>query len=360
MLTAAAAAMGKNAHVTIGNYGNYPTLWPVIVGLASASKTSPSAFFIDPFDEYDELAEKTYNAELAEWISNGRKGPEPKLHQKIIGATTDEALLQTLADNGGTGFLYLDEFATMAGSWGRYAKNGNTQIIGQLESIFSQRLTKASTKTRGHAIIRKPVLNMFATTQPTTWARVMRPILADNGGLFERILPVFVSRQKGKRSGHTISEQSRQAWREYIDKLLHMQPVEVSEHPAAAEWRTKAEDFWQQCGECAEEAEPNQLGEVQGSIYLKASYTLYRLALIVAVLNGESIITAPTMRFAAECTQFFVNNQIVAAIKLLHPEQKIGNAQVVPYLVQVIGHKPVDVAKFLGISRSAVSQIMAK
>lgn len=338
MITAAAAAMGKNAHATIGNYGNYASLWPVIIGLTSASKSDPASFFIEPLEKADEQAENTYNAELAEWINNGRKGQEPKLHQKIIGVTTDEAMLQILADNNGAGFLYLDEFATMAGSWGRYAKNGNTQIIGILESIFSQKNTKVSTKTHGTTTIRKPVLNLFATTQPTTWARVMRPILADNGGLFERVLPVFVSRQKGKRNRHTISEQSRMVWREYVDRLLHLPATELSEHPSAAEWRIKAEDYWRQRAEIVEEEERNQLGEVQGSIYLKASYTLYRVALIVAVLNGDTVISAPTMRYAAECCQFFVNNQQKAAMMLLKPEQQGLNKT--ETLRQLLAHYP--------------------
>lgn len=338
MITAAAAAMGKNAHATIGNYGNYASLWPVIIGLTSASKSDPASFFIEPLEKADEQAENTYNAELAEWINNGRKGQEPKLHQKIIGVTTDEAMLQILADNNGAGFLYLDEFATMAGSWGRYAKNGNTQIIGILESIFSQKNTKVSTKTHGTTTIRKPVLSLFATTQPTTWARVMRPILADNGGLFERVLPVFVSRQKGKRNRHTISEQSRMVWREYVDRLLHLPAAELSEHPSAAEWRIKAEDYWRQRAEIVEEEERNQLGEVQGSIYLKASYTLYRVALIVAVLNGDTVISAPTMRYAAECCQFFVNNQQKAAMMLLKPEQQGLNKT--ETLRQLLAHYP--------------------
>jgi len=338
MITAAAAAMGKNAHATIGNYGNYASLWPVIIGLTSASKSDPASFFIEPLEKADEQAENTYNAELAEWINNGRKGQEPKLHQKIIGVTTDEAMLQILADNNGAGFLYLDEFATMAGSWGRYAKNGNTQIIGILESIFSQKNTKVSTKTHGTTTIRKPVLSLFATTQPTTWARVMRPILADNGGLFERVLPVFVSRQKGKRNRHTISEQSRMVWREYVDRLLHLPATELSEHPSAAEWRIKAEDYWRQRAEIVEEEERNQLGEVQGSIYLKASYTLYRVALIVAVLNGDTVISAPTMRYAAECCQFFVNNQQKAAMMLLKPEQQGLNKT--ETLRQLLAHYP--------------------
>lgn len=338
MLTAAAAAMGKNAHATIGIYGNYASLWPVIIGLTSASKSAPSAFFIEPLEKYDEQAENTYNAELAEWIKNGRKGQGPKLHQKIIGVTTDEAMLQILADNNGAGFLYLDEFATMAGSWGRYAKNGNSQIIGILESIFSQKNTPISTKAHGTATIRKPVLNLFATTQPTTWARVMRPILADNGGLFERVLPVFVSRQKGKRNRHTISEQSRRIWRECIDGLLHLPVTLMSEHPSAAEWRIKAEDYWQESAEIVEEQERSQLGEVQGSIYLKASYTLYRLALIVAVLNGDTVISAPTMRYAAECSQFFVINQLRAAIMLLNPGQQGLNKT--ETLRQLLAHYP--------------------
>ena len=329
MLATAAGAIGKGAESIIDNHHNYPSVWPIIVGTPSASKSSPSSFFTDILDEADEQAENTYNAELANWINGGRKGHEPKLYQRVIGVTSDEMMLKILAENNGTGFLKLDEFATMAGSWGRYAKNGNGLILGILESIFSQQNTKVSTIARGTATIKKPVLSIFATTNPTNFQRIFRSFLADNGGIFERFLPVFVSKVKGeaKRKRHIISEQSRQVWREYVSRFLHMVPggLILKEHPAAAEWRIKAEDYWQQSGEAAEECEPNQLGEIQGSLYCKASYTLYRVAMLIAILRGEQIITAPAMRYATEVTQFFLNNQLTAAIKLLRPEGNTPN-----------------------------------
>ena len=329
MLTTAAGAIGKGAESNIDNHHNYPSIWPIIVGTPSTSKSGPSSFFTDLLDEADEQAENAYNAEFANWINGGRKGQEPKLHQRVIGIVSDEMLMKILAENNGVGFLKLDEFATMAGSWGRYAKNGNGLILGALESIFSQQNTPVSTIARGTTTIRKPVLSIFATTNPTNFQRIFRSFLNDNGGIFERFLPVFVSKVKGKekRKRHTISEQSRQVWREHIDRLLHMAPggLELVEGTGAAEWRMKAEDYWQEQGELAEENEPNQLGEVQSSLYCKASYTLYRVAMIVAILNGDSIISAPSMRYAAEVTQFFLTNQLTAAVKLLRPEEKTPN-----------------------------------
>lgn len=329
MLATASGAIGKGVESIIDNHHNYPSIWPIIVGTPSTSKSGPSSFFTDPLDEADEQAENAYNAELANWINGGRKGQEPKLHQRVIGVTSDEMMLKILSENNGVGFLKIDEFATMAGSWGRYAKNGNGLILGILESIFSQQNTKVSTIARGTTTIKKPVLSIFATTNPCNFQRIFRSFLADNGGIFERFLPVFVSKVKGKekRKRHTISEQSRQVWREYVDRLLHLRPggLRLDEHPAAAEWRIKAEDYWQQCGEIAEECEPNQLGEIQSSLYCKASYTLYRVAMVVAILNGDSILSAPSMRYAAEVTQFFLTNQLAAAVKLLRPEESTPN-----------------------------------
>ncbi len=363
MLATAAGAIGKGAQSTIDNHHNYPAIWPVIIGTPSTSKSGPSSFFTDPLDEADEQVEKTYNSELANWIDGGRKGQEPKLHQRVIGVSTDENLLKILADNNGTGFLKLDEFATMAGSWGRYSKNGNGLILGILESIFSQQNTKVSTIARGTATIKKPVLSIFATSNPTNFQRIFRSFLADNGGIFERFLHVFVSKVKGeeKRKRHNISEQSRQVWREYIDRLLHLPPggLVLKEVLGAADWRIKAEDYWQQCGEIAEECEPNQLGEIQGSLYCKASYTLYRMCLIVAVLRGEDTINALTMRYSAEVTQFFLNNQIAAAFMLLQPEDNAPNkTETIRYLLQHYPNTNVSkLASAIGVNQSWLSGI---
>ena len=362
MLAAAAAAIGKGVFSIIDNHHNYPSLWPLIIGSPSASKSGPSSFFFERLDYHEEQAENTYNAELANWINGGRKGVEPKLHQHGIGSASDEVMLKILAENDGVGYLRLDEFATMAGSWGRYAKNGNGYILGILESIFSQQKTKVSTIARGTASIKKPVLTLFATTNPTNFSRIMRSFLADNGGLFERFLPVSVDKVKccKKRERHTISPQSRDVWDKYIDRMLYLQRKELKELPQAAEWRIKAEDYWAVCADNAEENEADEfLGQVIGSCYSKASYTLYRLAMVVAVLMDEDVINAPAMRCAAECTQFFLNHQIQWAIRLIKPaDTKLSNAQVARFLVSDKGVKQAEVARLLRVSDAAVSQWM--
>lgn len=360
MLAAAAAAIGKGVYSIIDNHHNYPSLWPLIVGSPSSSKSGPSSFFFERLDYHEERAENIYNAELANWINGGRKGVEPKLHQHCIGSASDEAMLKILAENDGVGYLRLDEFATMAGSWGRYAKNGNGYILGLLESIFSQQKTKASTIARGTTSIKSPVLTIFATTNPTNFSRIMRSFLADNGGLYERFLPVSVDKVKRakKRERHTICPQSREIWNGYIDRMLHLQHKELKELPQAAEWRIKAEDYWGDCADNIEENEPDEsLREITSSCYTKASYTLYRLAMVVAVLIGEDVINAPTMRYAAECTQFFLQHQYQWATRLIKPAAtKLSNGQVARFLVNEKGVRQADVARLLRVSDAAVSQ----
>jgi len=362
MLAAAAAAIGKGVYSYIDNHHNYPSLWPLIVGLPSASKSGPSSFFFERLEYYEDQAQEAYNAELANWINGGRKGVAPKQHKRMLGIVSDEAMLKILSENNGVGCLYLDEFATMAGSWGRYAKNGNGQILGALESIFSQHRTPVDTVTRGSATIKKPVLTLFATTNPTNFSRIMSSFLADNGGLYERFLPVSVDKVKGakKRERHTINPQSREIWNQYIDRLLHLQRAELIEQPQAAEWRKKAEKYWEDCADNIEENEADEhLGQVISSCYTKASYTLYRLAMVVAVLMDEDVINAPAMRYAAECTQFFLNHQIQWATRLIKPaDTKLSNAQVARFLVNDKGVKQAEVARLLRVSDAAVSQWM--
>jgi hypothetical protein len=59
------------------------------------------------------------------------------------------------------------------------------------------------------------------------------------------------------------------------------------------------------------------------------------MCLIVAVLRGEDTINALTMRYSAEVTQFFLNNQIAAAFMLLQPEDNAPNkTETIRYLLQ--------------------------
>ena len=328
MLAAACAAIGNKAEATIENHENYPTIWPIIVGMKSVGKSDPAYFFFKAFEEYDQALEDEFNTALSKWLEAKKQGKEPRLKQLTMQGLTDEALLKYLADNNGVGCLYLDEFKTLAGSWGRYAKNGNEQIFGYLESIYSQKPTKVATIGRGLMRIPRPALTMFSTTQPRVYENIMKPILNDDGGLFERFSPVFVERRKEKKKKHTIENKSVKEWQRLVKRLLSMNKTVLTEHESATEWRTKAECYWENMAESAEE-DSGQLADTQCALYRKATYTLYRVAIVVAVIRGEDIITAPAMRYAAEVTQFFLNNQLVAAIKLLLKDEIASNKKAV-------------------------------
>lgn len=323
-LAAVCAAIGKKAKAEIDNHLNYPTLWPVVIGVKSVGKTSPSYFFFKAFEKYDDEEEERYNDELAVWMKDKKQGPAPKYRQRIIQGVTDEAFLKQLADNNGEGCLYLDEFATMAGGWGRYAKNGNVQILGHLESIYSQVTTKVTTIGRGTFRIKNPACSLFATTQPRTYERIMKPLLLNDDGLFERFSPVFVSKRKGAKQKTIIKPETKQNWVRLVERLLHIDEIDLVERPEATAWREKAENHWLQMEEQALES-TGQLAETEAALWHKATYTLYRVVIAIAVLRGDKTITAPSMRYAAEVTQFFVQQQQSAAIKLLDPEENTPN-----------------------------------
>ncbi len=323
-LAAVCAAIGKKAKSIIDNYPNYPTIWPIVIGLKSVGKTSPSYFFFETFEKYDDEEEERYNDELAEWMKIKKQGPAPKFRQRIIQSVTDEAFLKQLADNNGEGCLYLDEFATMAGNWGRYSKSGNEQMLGHLESIYSQITTKVTTMGRGTFRIKKPACTLFATTQPRTYERIMKPLLLNDDGLFERFSPVYVYRRKGKKRKSIIKPETKKNWDRLVERLLHIDDIVIVERSEATTWREKAEEYWAEMEDAALDSE-GQLAETEAALWHKATYTLYRTVAALAVLNGDRTITAPVMRYATEITQFFVQQQISAAVKLLRPEENTPN-----------------------------------
>lgn len=327
MFSAAATALGKRVQGIFDNYTNYPAMWFVIVGRASSGKTAPVDFIYKPIIEREKSAFEKYGAERAEYENTpkDKRGTPPRLHSLLAGNVTDEKLLYKLAENGGSLCWKHDEFATMFGGMGKYSNGGSGMIIGNLLSMFSQSDFSIERVMSEPLYISNPALNIISTTQPAVLKRLMMPYISQRNGLFERFNFVYVRDDTPPYKRTLINEESVIAWRECIDRLLRLEPHTIQEHPKAYKWHTAAIDRWRNNARLLNDdviMDEEAFDDTQASIYSKAEYMLCRIAIIVAELNGDTIISPTTMQYSIEVVDYLISHQIRTLFSITNKQQR--------------------------------------
>lgn len=323
IFSAAGTALGKSVVGISDNYRNYPANWFVIVGKASSGKSAPVEWVYKPLMDNDAEAHKQYKAERMQWelLPRETRGDAPKLRTRIAGNITDEKLLYKLADNNGSLCWRHDEFATLLGGMGRYSSGGAGMIVGNLLSIFSGADFSKESVSGEPFLISSPALNIISTTQPSVLKKLMLPYLQN--GFFERFLFVNIGNNVPEYKPVIITDGARRTWTEYIDQLLRNDVSELREHAAAYDIHVAAMNRWRDEQRMMIEFDSGDLyEEVCCSILEKANYHLCRLSIIAARLKGDNIISAPVMRYAVDCTDFLINGQKAALLKILHGDKR--------------------------------------
>ena len=271
---------------------------------------------------------------------------------------TDEKLLHKLAENGGALCWKHGELEALFGGMGRYAKGGAGMIVGCLEDIFSHTTLQRDTLSGNTIFVKEPALNIFSTTQPVKLKQLMAQYVKGRGGYFERFLFVHVEKRKGRKEPNIIGDDVRRVWHEYIDRLLRLEPFEMTENAQAQELHRAAVERWEGLGDMLDEnGSDDDFDDVKSSIYYKANYHLCRMAMIAAVLNGDSIISAPVMRYAIDVTNYLVANQLYLLNVVVRDDQRrgqsVGMKEVCQYLAQR-GKTQAEIAKFIGVTRQTI------
>lgn len=271
---------------------------------------------------------------------------------------TDEKLLHKLADNGGALCWKHGELEALFGGMGRYNKGGAGMIVGCLEDIFSHTTLQRDTLSGNTIFVKEPALNIFSTTQPVKLKQLMYQYVKGRGGFFERFLFIDVKKPKDKREPGIIGEDVRRVWDENIDRLLRLEPFEITEHQAAKEWHKNALEYWEGLGDMLDDdGDDDDFDDVRSSIYYKANYHLCRIAIIAAVLNDDRIISPTVMQYAIDVTNFLVANQLFMLNVVTKDDrrrgQSVGMKEVCQYLTQK-GKTQSEIAKFLGVTRQTI------
>lgn len=360
VFSAAGTAAGKSVTGRFDNYITYPANWFAIVGKASSGKTGAAERVYKPLMDYEE---KAYNDYLVEREAYNRqpkdqRGEPPRLHSRIEGLMTDEKLLYKLGLNNGALCWKHGELEALFGGMGRYSKGGAGMIVGCLEDIFSHSTLQRSTIGSEPIFVKEPALNIFTTTQPVKIRQLMRPYVIGRGGFFERFLYVHVTKPKGRKQPAIIDDDVMAVWSDYIDRLTHLEPFTITENKQAADLHKKAREYWEGLGDTLDEdGSDDDFDDVRSSCYYKANYHVCRLAMITAVLNGETVINAPAMAYAIHCTQYLLANQLFMLSLITkddHRGQSVTMKEVCRYLIER-GRSQAQIAKFLGITRQTVN-----
>lgn len=351
MFSAAGAALGKTIIGHSGNHTNHPFLWFVIVGPKALGKSKPVEFFYSPLVEADNESARRYNQELSAWKAapKDQRGDPPMLMTRVCQNATDERVFHKLAQNGGSLAWVCDEFGTLMGGMGRYSSGGNSMMINNLLSLHTGLLFSRETVSDEALRVEAPAVTIMATTQPATIKKLMAPHLEN--GFFERFCYIRADRLTEVRLPSKIPDEATSTWRDHIDRLTRNHVSDVYEDYHAQEVHNNALLRWQSTSLDADD-------ETIASIYTKANYVCCRLLPIVARLRGEEVIDRPTMLYSVDCTDFLINHQIKVYLEMRETiASQLSNKEVARFLLEkgLIPNKS-QLAKFLGISKSAVTQ----
>lgn len=360
IFSAAGTAMAKSVTGRFDNYITYPANWFVIVGKASSGKTGAAERIYKPLMDYEEKAYNDYLAARETYYrqSKDQRGEPPRLHSRIEGLMTDEKLLYKLGQNNGALCWKHGELEALFGGMGRYSKGGAGMIVGCLEDIFSHSPLQRSTIGSEPIFVKEPALNIFTTTQPVKIRQLMRPYVIGRGGFFERFLYVNVTKPKERKQPTIIGDDVMAVWANYIDRLTHLESFTITENEQAADLHKKAKEYWEGLGDTLDEdGNEDDFDDVRSSCYYKANYHVCRLAMITAILHGETVINAPAMAYAIHCTQYLLANQLYMLSLITRDDrrsQSVTMKEVCRFLIER-GKSQSEMAKFLGITRQTVN-----
>lgn len=370
LLAVAGASLGKTCLGHFGSDTDWGALWWVLDGGPGTNKSPIVKFFISPLRRYEREAYDRYCADLEQWASIPKKdrGDEPRLKSLVADNITDERFFAKCCDNGGAIFWAVDEFDGLINGLGQYSKNGSP-AEANLKTMYSQEDISRETVGGRPMLIPSPAVTILTTTQPDMLARIMRKYIDRGDGFFDRFLFVPMGTQSPTKEEPPIPDDIRRLWQSYVDRLLHNQLADIYEDEEARTVRLEAKHKWQvQCviheGLAVQNNDP--IYNRVASLYPKGHYTLCRLAVVVARLRGESIITAATMRYCVALTEYLLHQQTKTLYNIVEARIKptITKKDVCRWLVENLeredGTRPpkAEIARFMGMSRQALNYLL--
>lgn len=244
MTTVAACAVGKQAHIRMGEYTNYANIYMALVGYSGSNKSVPLKIAVKPLVDRDsELVERYNNVrdsvamqnKFITKMNNKKKlleeleplVPQPKEYRLVITNATQEVRDKYLSNNSDTSYgllTYYDELAGMFEQFGRYTSGRGSEITDLL-SIWDNSTFSVSRKNREEntLVVHNPFMSIIGTIQNDRLARLFSQEGFTSNGFNSRWLfampeyqPVPFLEPMGRKP------EVECWWGEYIDYLLKL------------------------------------------------------------------------------------------------------------------------------------------
>lgn len=333
MLAAAGAAIGNSCNVDInGEQKGISSLFVLGIASSATGKSAPFKFAAQPLQDIDDIKAAEYEIKYAEYedivkMSEAErkaayitKAPaEPILKKTIVDDFTPEALVKIHKFNPRGLCVYNDEFAQFFNNMGRYGKSGEESAMLKMldgSRVVNDRIGSGS----AYKSIRvpKPCLTMFGTMQTGLLKDHLSGVRNENGLVF-RILSVFpeMVEKPEKTKRKILNPDIRRSWKNIIERLSEFPLILDSNNtpiPKELYVSDEADNLHTAWYNNNVKIINNETDEATKSICGKLDIMIYRLALIVQLLNhvcgdgGKEYIEPKAMQAAIYLTEYFRTN----------------------------------------------------
>lgn len=312
-LTALTADLSGKATVTVhlsSEWYEPLTLWSVIVGEPGTRKTPFTKQLEKPLAELNAEYVENYKCQLKEYkkeiaIINERRKQhldtdddieEPVRRYAYLTQATTEKIICAVANNRNhfkTGFLLMaDELAVLLGSLN---KRGGSDDVAVFLSAWNGGSLNKSTLSGGDIFTKRGNCSILGGIQDSVWTKYCKEIggIGDQNGFVGRWLTTYISTEDSKRMIFTEDAQES-----LLPKCIERHLEEFKEIGddirigfESNEIKQYTEDVFSEGANRARN--PN--------VYLKGKSNAFRLAGVMAMLNGTRLISKVIMIAAVSC-----------------------------------------------------------
>jgi len=344
ILPVVASAIGSSIWIQLKPGWKEPSIiWTALVASSGSGKSPGLDAAIEPLRTAQNEADKNYreieskyeeqltiyNAKFGKWKGGLAKNSDSKPPEKpippiaeayIADDTTSEALIEILSQNPFGVCLPKDELSGWLGGFDAYSGGKGAKDLPFWLAMHGCRSYRVNRKsgTKKIMIATTPAVSICGGIQPG----ILRKILTENkhffdAGLAARILFAMPPDQSQRWSDDVVSEETRDRYREVINRIHRWQsneedkPLKPEEPDIIKLSETAQEVFIDFCNENADEREQME-SDTQKAFFPKLTGYAARIALVFHIVKwidedtvDYDFIDGETMESAIQLTQWF-------------------------------------------------------
>lgn len=372
MCTVVSAVVGNKYKLQVKYGYNAPLIfWGAAVGTPGANKSHPVDNMVAPLESIDKKYRAEYAASMEAWEmldeKEQKKAKKPGLKKLVVKDTTVEALIDTLTRNPRGVLHHKDELLAFFNDMHRRPNSSDRQFWLSSVNNSSYSVDRVST---GHKHIDAIHINIIGTIQHDPLYNVL--LNASEDGLIQRFLFTKSMDKAFALTDDPLDPRVVDTWTDMLHTLHDHCKYESAEDtillPLSGETFKAAQKYDEQLVYKINSKEQTAIVE---SYLAKMRTYLHRFALLMCVFDaistGEEVaITADHYERAYKVTNYFLQTfaDLVGAkdelqeIKRIISTMKSKSNKEIIISLAADGHKQVNIAKALGITKQAVYKVL--